>query len=60
MDMETLEPTNRLTNACIAWCRKVGSTAETVQDIVNKKDVAVIRAIQVGQPSQLGCDNGGL
>lgn len=39
-------PLNTLTPNVISWCRSLGSSAETVRDVIN--DVALNNAIQKG------------
>jgi len=48
MDMDTMLPTDTLDVNAISWCRSVGSSANTVHDIIYKKDGNVLRAIQQG------------
>lgn len=46
VDAETLTPLNTLTPDVISWCRKLGSSATTVRDVIN--DVTLTDAIQKG------------
>lgn len=48
MNLDTGEPQDSLTPACIDWCRSVGSQAKTLQDILSGPDANVMRAIQEG------------
>ncbi|XP_063869884.1 long-chain-fatty-acid--CoA ligase ACSBG2-like isoform X4 [Scylla paramamosain] len=48
MNLDTGEPMDSLTPACIDWCRSVGSSAKTLQDILVGPDANVMRAIQEG------------
>jgi len=49
VDTETLEPTNKLSSAARDWCREVaGSSAVTVDDVLNGPDAKVMRHIQAG------------
>ncbi|XP_071539026.1 long-chain-fatty-acid--CoA ligase ACSBG2-like isoform X5 [Panulirus ornatus] len=48
MNLDTGEPYDTLTPACIDWCRSVGSSAKTVQDVLAGPDVNIMRAIQDG------------
>ena len=45
---DTGEPSDVLTRDAIDWCRNLGSDAATVPDIIDKKDAAVLKAIQEG------------
>ena len=48
VDAETAEPSNNLTTDCKEWCKSIGSEATTVEDIIDKKDAVVLKAIQDG------------
>ncbi|XP_071167189.1 long-chain-fatty-acid--CoA ligase ACSBG2-like isoform X3 [Mytilus edulis] len=48
VDTETAEPSNNLTTDCKEWCKSIGSQATTVEDIIDKKDAVVLKAIQDG------------
>lgn len=48
MDLDILEPLDKLTPEAIQFCREVGSKATTITEIVGQKDKAVYRAIQEG------------
>ena len=48
MNLDSGEPMDSLTPACIEWCRSVGSSAKTLQDILMGPDANVMRAIQEG------------
>lgn len=45
---DTAEPSNNLTTDCKDWCKSIGSEAQTVEDIIDKKDAVVLKAIQDG------------
>ncbi|XP_052099586.1 long-chain-fatty-acid--CoA ligase ACSBG2-like isoform X2 [Mytilus californianus] len=45
---DTAEPSNNLTTDCKDWCKSIGSEATTVEDIIDKKDAVVLKAIQDG------------
>lgn len=46
MNLDTGDPLDTLSPACIEWCRSVGSSANTIQDILAGPDANVMRAIQ--------------
>lgn len=46
MNLDSGEPQDTLSPACIDWCRSVGSSANTIQDILAGPDANVMRAIQ--------------
>ncbi|XP_063598526.1 long-chain-fatty-acid--CoA ligase ACSBG2-like isoform X2 [Penaeus indicus] len=46
MNLDSGEPLDTLSPACIEWCRSVGSSANTIQDILAGPDANVMRAIQ--------------
>lgn len=48
VDLDILEPLDKLTPEAIQFCREVGSKATTITEIVGQKDKAVYRAIQEG------------
>ncbi|XP_063432641.1 long-chain-fatty-acid--CoA ligase ACSBG2-like isoform X1 [Mytilus trossulus] len=48
VDADTAEPSNNLTRDCKEWCKSIGSEATTVEDIIDKKDAVVLKAIQDG------------
>ncbi|XP_073435471.1 long-chain-fatty-acid--CoA ligase ACSBG1 isoform X1 [Dendrobates tinctorius] len=48
VDLDTLEPLDRLTSEAIQFCQQVGSKVTTVSEIVAQNDKAVYRAIQEG------------
>ncbi|XP_068847568.1 long-chain-fatty-acid--CoA ligase ACSBG1 [Capricornis sumatraensis] len=48
LDPDTFEPTDNLTEQVMEFCRKVGSKATTVSEVVGKKDEAVYQAIGEG------------
>jgi len=48
VDPDTLEPSGRLSSAAKDWCRSQGSQANTVQDVLEGPDLAVMRGIQAG------------
>lgn len=48
VDEATMMPTDKLTAAAIEWCRSVGSEANTLSDILDKKDKTVLTEIQKG------------
>merc|ERR1712059_43206 len=46
---ETMEPTNKLSSAARDWCREIaGSSALTVEDVLNGPDTKIMRHIQAG------------
>jgi len=45
---ETAVPTNKLTRPAVEWCESVGSSAKTLQDILDRQDENVLKAIQAG------------
>jgi len=45
---DTMEPSRRLTSAAIEWCRSIGSTANTVTDVLKGPDSRIMRGIQAG------------
>ena len=48
MNLDSGEPLDSLTPACIEWCRSIGSSAKTIQDILVGPDANIMRAIQEG------------
>jgi len=48
VDPETMEPTGRLSSAARDWCRSQGSSANSVQDVLEGPDLTVMRGIQTG------------
>ncbi|KAF0301240.1 Long-chain-fatty-acid--CoA ligase ACSBG2 [Amphibalanus amphitrite] len=48
VDLDTMEPTNQLSPPALEFCRSVGSTARTVQDVLDGPDEKVMSAIQRG------------
>ena len=48
IDVESGEPTDKLTPACVEWCRSIGSTANTIHDVLSGPDANVMKAIQEG------------
>lgn len=46
VDPSTGEPLNTLTKSVVEWCRSIGSSSTTVDDIINGPDVDVMCAIQ--------------
>jgi len=48
MDLDSGESLDELSAACIEWCQGVGSSAQTVYDILSGPDAKVMRAIQDG------------
>lgn len=48
VDLDTGEPKDSLIPTCVDWCRSVGSSANTVYDIINGPDPNIMRAIQEG------------
>jgi len=48
IDLETGWPTDQLTPACVEWCRSVGSSANTIHDVLSGPDAKIMRAIQEG------------
>ncbi|NWV69496.1 ACBG2 ligase, partial [Malurus elegans] len=48
VDVETGEPGDELTPEALEYCRKLGSQASTVSEIISSKDQAVYAAIQKG------------
>ena len=43
-----MEPTDKLTPLALDWCKKVGSAATTVTELLNNNDDKVTEAIQEG------------
>jgi long-chain-fatty-acid--CoA ligase ACSBG len=48
VDLDTMEPTDKLTVAAKDWCKSKGSSAETVQDVLEGPDRCVMAALQEG------------
>ncbi|KAF5911504.1 hypothetical protein HPG69_000796 [Diceros bicornis minor] len=48
LDPDTSDPTDNLTEQAVEFCRRVGSKATTVSEIVGRKDEAVYQAIEEG------------
>lgn len=48
VNLDTGEPQDNLSPACIEWCHSVGSSAKIIQDVLAGPDVNVMRAIQDG------------
>ncbi len=48
IDLFFKEPTSTLSETARDWCKSLGSTATTVEDILHKPDRRVLAAIQVG------------
>ena len=48
VNKETDLPTNELTKVSIDWCRSIGSSAMTMDEILKGPDAAVMKAIQNG------------
>ena len=48
VNLETMEPKDTLAPAALEWCHSIGSDARSVSDIVNQKDVAILKSIQDG------------
>ncbi len=49
IDLFFKEPTSTLSETAREWCKSLGSTATTVEDILHKPDRRVLAAIQVGR-----------
>jgi long-chain-fatty-acid--CoA ligase ACSBG len=48
INSETGEPTERLATSAAIWCRSIGSSANTVQEVIDEDDTKVLQAIQKG------------
>ena len=48
MDVETGEPSDKLTDVALKFCKSVGSEATTVSEILSTKDEKIMKAIQDG------------
>ncbi|KAK8731594.1 hypothetical protein OTU49_007382 [Cherax quadricarinatus] len=48
MNLDTGEPLDTLSAACMDWCRSVGSSAKTIQEVLAGPDANIMRAIQDG------------
>jgi len=48
VDLDTMEPTNQLSPPALEFCRHAGSSARTVQDVLDGPDEKVMQAIQSG------------
>nr|KAF6399079.1 acyl-CoA synthetase bubblegum family member 1 [Molossus molossus] len=48
LDPDTSDPTDNLTEQAVEFCRRVGSRASTVSEIVGGKDESVYQAIEEG------------
>ncbi|KAK7076856.1 catalytic activity protein [Halocaridina rubra] len=48
MNLDSGEPLDTLTPACIEWCRSVGSRANNIQDVLSGPDANIMRALQEG------------
>lgn len=48
MNLDSGEPLDTLAPGCIEWCRSVGSSAKTIQDVLAGPDANIMRAIQEG------------
>ncbi|XP_050720433.1 long-chain-fatty-acid--CoA ligase ACSBG2-like isoform X4 [Eriocheir sinensis] len=48
MNLDTGDPLDTLAPACVEWCRSVGSSAKTIQDVLAGPDANVMRGIQEG------------
>jgi len=48
INKNTMEPTGELSDAAKDWCRSVGSSATTVEEILSKPDGRVMAGIQAG------------
>jgi len=43
-----LQPTSKLSAPALDWCKRIGSTATCLEDIIEKRDDKVLKAIQEG------------
>lgn len=48
MNLDTGEPLDTLAPTSVEWCRSVGSSAKTIQDVLAGPDANVMKAIQEG------------
>ena len=48
MDPDTGEPTNKLMQVAVDFCKSVGCSATTVTEILTSKDESLMKAIQAG------------
>lgn len=48
VDVETGEPSDKLTDVALQFCKSVGSEATTVSEILSTKDEKIMKAIQDG------------
>lgn len=51
VDASTDAPTKTLSPSAVAWCADVGSSAKTMDDVLRRPDVNIMRAIQKGMDS---------
>ncbi|KAF4521073.1 hypothetical protein B566_EDAN012372 [Ephemera danica] len=47
-NLDTGEPLDKLSSGALAWCREVGSSAITVQEIMKGPDAKVMKALEAG------------